>query len=503
MVDETTDSSNREQVVVCIRWVDSNFKVHEDFIGLFMVDAIDADTITAVIYDVLCRLNLSITKVRGQCYDGAATMAGNKSGVAVKVQKDEPRAIYTHCYGHSLSLACGDSIKQCKIMRDSLETTHEITKLIKKSPRRDVLFEQLKAELAPDTPGVRVLCPTRWTVRAEALKSIMDNYEVLQELWIEALQIVRDTDMKARINGVASQMRSFNYFYGVCLGHLILRHSDNLSKTLQKTDISAAEGQEVTSMTLTSLQLIRNDSNFQLFWQRVCMEAQKFDVSEPCLPRRRKAPRRSDDGSTTDGSFPVTVEDHYRRIYYEALDLIVSCISTRFDQQGFKVYCNVQNLLLKAAQGVEYSLELDYVTKFYGSDFNPELLKTQLEVFSANQSSSPPADKEIHLSDVRNFFTTATSAQRDLLLEVCRLFQLLLVMPATNATSERSFSALRRVKTYLRSTMAQDRLNHMMTLHIHRDLTDKLSLVDSANRFVFGSEHRSNIFGTFLQSDMS
>lgn len=502
MVDETTDSSNREQVVVCIRWVDNDFKVHEDFIGLFMVDVINADTITAVIYDVLCRLNLSIRKIRGQCYDGAATMAGKKSGVAVKLQKDEPRAIYTHCYGHSLSLACGDSIKQCKVMRDSLEITHEITKLIKKSPRRDVLFEKLKAELAPDTPGVRVLCPTRWTVRAEALKSIMDNYEVLQELWIEALQIVKDTDMKARINGVASQMKRFDYFYGVCLGDLILRHSDNLSKTLQKTNISAAEGQEVTSMTLKSLKSIRSDSNFQLFWQRVCMKAQNFDVSEPCLPRRRKAPRRIGDEGSTEGSFPATVQEHYRRIYFEALDLIATCISTRFDQPGFKVYYNIQNLLLKAAQGVEYTFELDYVTKFYGSDFNAELLKTQLEVFSASQSSTPPV-KEIHLSDVLNFFTTMTSAQRDLLSEVCQVFQLLLVMPATNAVSERSFSSLRRVKTYLRSTMAQDRLNHIMTLHVHRDLTDQLSLIDSANKFIFGSEHRSNIFGKFLQSDLS
>ncbi len=69
MVDETTsyDASNHEQVVVlCIRWPDANFEVHEDFIGLFIVDAIDADTITAVIFDILRRLNLSIAKVRGQ-----------------------------------------------------------------------------------------------------------------------------------------------------------------------------------------------------------------------------------------------------------------------------------------------------------------------------------------------------------------------------------------------------------------------------------------------------
>ncbi len=72
-----------------------------------------------------------------------------------------------------------------------------------------------------------------------------------------------------------------------------------------------------------------------------------------------------------------------------------------------------------------------------------------------------------------------TPGQRELLSEVCQLFQLLLVIPATNAVSERSFSALRRVKTYLRSTMAQDRLNHIMTLHIHRGLTDDLSLIES------------------------
>ncbi len=79
MVDETTDASNHEQVVLCIRWVDANFEVHEDFIGLFMVDAIDADTITAVIFDILRRLNLCIAKVRGKCYDGAATMSGKNA----------------------------------------------------------------------------------------------------------------------------------------------------------------------------------------------------------------------------------------------------------------------------------------------------------------------------------------------------------------------------------------------------------------------------------------
>ena len=63
--------------------------------------------------------------------------------------------------------------------------------------------------------GIRVLCPTRWTVRAEALKSIIDNFSVLLELWDESLEIVRETEMKARIQGVAAQMKKFEFFFGV------------------------------------------------------------------------------------------------------------------------------------------------------------------------------------------------------------------------------------------------------------------------------------------------
>ena len=85
------------------------------------------------------------TKERGwlreTSYDGAATMAGLKSGVK-QLLDEEPRAIYTHCYGHALNLACGDAVKNCKLMKDALKTTREITKLIKKSPRRDACFER-------------------------------------------------------------------------------------------------------------------------------------------------------------------------------------------------------------------------------------------------------------------------------------------------------------------------------------------------------------------------
>ena len=95
MVDETTDISNREQVVACVQWVD-------EFITLEMTCRIDADSLVSVIKGVLKDRNLSVSKLRGQCYDGAATMAGAKAGVAKKLLDEEPRAVYTHCYGHAL-----------------------------------------------------------------------------------------------------------------------------------------------------------------------------------------------------------------------------------------------------------------------------------------------------------------------------------------------------------------------------------------------------------------
>ena len=75
--------------------------------------------------------------------------------------------------------------------------------------------------------------------------------------------------------------------------------------------------------------------------------------------------------------------------------------------------------------------------------------------------------------------------------------KLLLVMPATNASSERSFSALRQIKTYLQTTMSQQRLNSLMLLHVHKDKTDSLDLVQVGREFVVGREGRIRTFGDF------
>ena len=96
---------------------------------------------------------------------------------------------------------------------------------------------------------------------------------------------------------------------------------------------------------------------------------------------------------------------------------------------------------------------MKFVLSFYGSDFDSLLLPTHLEVFSqafqGRSSTSSSSSKEVTLSDILSFFRSCTPSQIDLMCQVSKVVRLLLVMPATNAESERTFSAVRRIKNLL------------------------------------------------------
>ena len=137
MCDEATDVANVSQLVVCLRWVDDELNAHDEFIGT------NAEYTVRELKDCLLRMDLKLTKCRGQCYDGCTTMKGLKNGVVVKIKKEEQRALYSHCHVHSLNLAVGDTMKSSKVLQDTIDTTFELTKLIKVSPKRDAVLRNL------------------------------------------------------------------------------------------------------------------------------------------------------------------------------------------------------------------------------------------------------------------------------------------------------------------------------------------------------------------------
>ena len=87
-------------------------------------------------------------------------------------------------------------------------------------------------------------------------------------------------------------------------------------------------------MTQVTLQSMRNDESFHLFWEYVEQRRALVDVSSLILPRCKKVPRRLEVGDSEE-DYPVTVKVHYRRIYFEAIDLITAAINSRLQQKGF------------------------------------------------------------------------------------------------------------------------------------------------------------------------
>ena len=74
-------------------------------------------------------------------------------------------------------------------------------------------------------------------------------------------------------------------------------------------------------------------------------------VKSPVLPQKRKPNPRYDYGETA-VEFPASAKDDYRRKYYEALDLLISSMKTRFSQGSFQAYQNLETLLLNGLQDV-------------------------------------------------------------------------------------------------------------------------------------------------------
>ena len=196
------------------------------------------------------------------------------------------------------------------------------------------------------------------------------------------------------------------------------------------------EGQAIAKATVDTLLLLRTDSSFEAFWSSVMELQQSNDMLEPHLPRKRKVPARLQEG-TGAPSFPAPVEAYNCPVYFAAVDTVVQTIRQRFDQEGYCKYRNLEDLLLKGCAGQDYSTELTAIASLYKDDIQTDLVHDQLQVLHAHCVAE--GDGAPTMLSVVSYMQSLSSRQC-FLSEVCVLLQLLLISPATNATSEHSFS---------------------------------------------------------------
>ena len=493
MADESPDISNIEQMSFGVRYV-KDYKACECFIGLHELENTKAEHLVDTMKRILTACNFDFSKIRGQCYDGASAMSGAKSGVKTRILSENPKALFIHCYNHALNLAVMDTLNKIILFKDAMSYSEELIKLFKKSPKRDTLFKKLKLEACDESPGLKDMATTRWTVKGDCLSRIINNYKLVYLDLEESLYEETRVEMKSRLNGVMFQMRNFNYFFGICLAKEILLVTDNLAVSLQKKDLSALEGHELYKVTAEALKGMKTE-DFEKFWENTVKKAGELKVKEPELKRKIKKPSRYFVSSQKeDENVPETPKEQFKKIFYEAFDLVLECLKSRFEQESLKMYQNLQELLLLAAKKEDYSEVLDEILDFYEGDFDDENLRTQIKVYQ----NLFPSNENVSYGDIIPFFMQLKPEIRDLISEVCKVLELIIVLPASNAHLERSFSKMRLIKTRLRSTMSAKRLNHFMVIGHYKDLVDNLDLGKIADEFIEGRKTREKVLGKVI-----
>ena len=365
MADESADVSNKEQVVICIRWIDDNLIAHEDFISLKPVAKCTSEMIANVIKETINQMRLKVSNLRGQCYDDAAVIAGDKNGIAAKIKEENPKCLYTHCYGHALNLCVKDACTEVPTLTETFAITKEICKPIKKSPQRETLLKKLRKESENDATSVHAFCPTRWTVSGDNLKALINNYNELMGVWENGIPTITDTDMKARMIGAQT-------YIGCLVGAKILSQTEILSKALQSPELCATEAHKCADGVVKTLKKERCEEEFNLFWRKVEEEKSILEVDEYELPRKRRHPKRMTDYygyvNQPDQDF-TTEKDMFRAYYYQCYDFVTNAIEKRFDQPDYKMYGNMESIVTNAVSGKSTTHLFDEQIFWNGSSF--------------------------------------------------------------------------------------------------------------------------------------
>jgi hypothetical protein len=191
-------------------------------------------------------------------------------------------------------------------------------------------------------------------------------------------------------------------------------------------------------------------------------------------------------------------EDLFRGIYFETIDAALCCLANRFQSKAFKLVCSMESVVVDLINAdTNSNVDLQIITDHYGNDVNGDRLKLHLKMFSDLYRSSDSIQHRIEsINDVVKSLQ-ANEAWMALLPELVNFLRLFLVIPATSCTAERSFSCLRRLKTYLRSTMSQKRLNHVAVINCYRNQADEIDLKDIFNNFIARNDIRASTFATF------
>lgn len=458
LCDETTDISTIEQMTVCIRYVDtSSWILREDFLGFVKMTSTTGLAIKDAILLKLKEVGLSLDNLRGQGYDGGANMSGKHNGVQSLILKEQPLAFYTHCFSHSLNLCLS---KACNVssIKNMMGIVSSIAAFFSASAKR---ADKLKSVILGDSNNsqkkekLKTLCETRWIERHDALITFKQLYVYV----VHALEdISHDPNPESACKAALylNSVTKIDFIVALEVTVTCFAYTLQLSISLQSKQQDISKALSDVMIIRSALEELREgaDEHFKQIFKDVSDIANLANV-EICMPRicGRQTQRININSKDPETYFKVSV-------FLPFLDFILQELDARFNQRlsdiiplqglipsNFSMYDDAT--ILKAASVYAQDLSTD----------DNSILKAELRIWRHQWRN-----KQIKPESAIDTLPHCTAVVPNIKI----LLQLFATLPVTSATPERTFSALKRLKTYLRSTMSEERLNGLALTNINK-----------------------------------
>ena len=514
IADEATDISKKEQMSITTRTCTKDYTVKEYFIGIRECnEGIAAESLLKLIKDTLIRCGLPPKMLSGCSFDGASAMV--KLGRLLKEWTDG-QSVYIHCLAHCNELIIKDVIAKCSLLAHATLLCEDLYVLAGVSPKRILLFEDLQShqEDNSNTKAQRLqsLSVTRWTTRGKAAKIIIEKRLALLQVLEELNNDKAVTEVaKAKSRKLKKDLSCFVQVFGLTVFYELLSIFEDLSKNLQRGDLTA----ELALFCIKKVELrvkgLREDAEFERHFKKVETLGLAFIPEESLEGRSRKIPKRLDN---TDIVIEATERlggassdekgmSELRRSYVEVVDSILMSAEERFNQQDLGILKQIENLILGSINGERIKNRTCIIsaiaTRFASLDLsdlgrNLDEAHLLLRMYNNRVSISIKIKEVTRVRTVAEIIN-AQPASRKCMPALSNLIRLYMSIPLSSATAERTFSAMRRLKSWIRSTSSANHLNNIMFANMHKEEMDGIDIEGLAREFARKNEARQLFFG--------
>lgn len=454
MADESCDIAGKEQLSIGVRFYDEGKNIiREEFLGFVELTAMDAKTIASEIDKFLVNEGLEPEKCVGQGYDGCSTMAGNIGGVQ-KIFKDKyKKALYFHCASHKLNLVVND-LNNVPEIRNTNSTIKDIINFFRES--------SLRRKYVPNIPA---LCETRWSQKYKSISIFNEHFEdILNGLWAISKE---GTNAATRKSAYQLHCAATKSQFIISAG-LIGKYSgilEPVANALQSKTIDMYTCKKHIQKVVSCIKEHRSNADQE--FQNV------FDTSTKtaaAIGTDLKIPRIASHQQHRSNHPSETICDFWKRsIFIPYLDSLISALEQRFSDEHMPTY---GLMMLHPSAMLNMPLtEFKHKTQSFSRYYGLESFDNEAELWYKQwKDEGMPREhlRELDFAELLQKAEIYFPATKKAIL-------ITLALPCTTSNIERSFSTLRRVKTWLRSTMLEDRLNGLCMLSVHRKMVQENS----------------------------